>query len=334
MRIAKKIEIKGLVQGVGFRPFIYRLASQFWLTGTVENNNTGVQVVVEGLEKNILSFEKTLPESIPEAASISIMNSTEIKLKGYSDFSIIKSSSFSDEITEVSPDIGVCKACLDDMQSQAHRIDYPFTNCTNCGPRFTIIKDLPYDRDKTTMSVFEMCEICKKEYADINDRRFHAQPVACNHCGPEYSLHIGESVFSNIHEIISKTSSLLEAGKIVAMKGLGGYHLATNPFKNDSVSELRQRKNRDGKPFALMFKNLESVKEYLHVNEQEEVLITNWKKPIALLKTKKNFAPSVSIGLNTVGAMLPYLPFHYMLFQKINLRQLSLPAAIFLTNPF
>lgn len=326
MIIAKKIEIKGLVQGVGFRPFIYRLAKQFELSGTVENNNTGVQVVVEGSEKNILAFEKALPKSIPEAASISMMNSSEIELNGFSDFSIIKSSSFSDEITEVSPDIGVCQACLDDMKSQAHRIAYPFTNCTNCGPRFTIIKDLPYDRDKTTMSVFVMCEICKKEYEDINDRRFHAQPVACNHCGPAYSLYFKGSFFSNIHEIISKTSSLLEDGKIIAMKGLGGYHLATNPFNENSVSELRKSKNRDGKPFALMFKNLESVKEYMHVNGQEEKLLTNWRKPIVLLKTKKAFAPSVSIGLNTVGVMLPYLPFHYMLFEKINLPAIILTS--------
>ena len=245
MLIAKKIEIKGLVQGVGFRPFVYRLAKNHGLKGTVENNNTGVLVIVEGDKKRILAFEQELPFSIPEAASISMMNSLEIIPNGFSDFSIVKSNSFSDEITEVSPDIGVCKACLTDMLSQPHRINYPFTNCTNCGPRFTIIKDLPYDRHKTTMQVFPMCEICKSEYSDINDRRFHAQPVACNHCGPEYSLSIAGTSFSNIHEIIDKTCSLIEAGKIVTIKGLGGYHMAANPFNEDSAAELRKRKNRD-----------------------------------------------------------------------------------------
>lgn len=323
MKTARKIEIKGLVQGVGFRPFIYRLAKKYHLNGTVENNNIGVLVNVEGDDKNILAFIKELPSLIPEAASISKMAIADIALNNFADFSIVKSNSVSNEITEVSPDIGVCKACLDDMKTQAHRIAYPFTNCTNCGPRFTIIKDLPYDRHKTTMQVFEMCEICKKEYSDINDRRFHAQPVACNNCGPTYSLHISNTALLNIHEIILKACTLIESGKIIAMKGLGGYHLAANPFDEAVVSELRKRKNRDGKPFALMFKDLESAHKYLLIQEREEELLSSWRKPIVLLKTKQTLSPSVSIGLNTVGAMLPYLPFHYMIFEK-----LKIPAII------
>lgn len=326
MKIAKKIEIKGLVQGVGFRPFVYRLAKNYKLKGTVENNNTGVLIVIQGNAKAIVDFEKQLPVSLPEAASISSIHSSKIEVSGFDDFSIIKSQSFSDEITEVSPDIGVCKACLADIKSQAHRLDYPFTNCTNCGPRFTIIQDLPYDRDKTTMHIFQMCETCKSEYSDIKNRRFHAQPVACNHCGPEYLLHYSGREISSIHEIISKTCELIENGKIVAMKGLGGFHMAANPFNESTVGELRKRKNRDGKPFALMFGNLESAKEYLHINKEEEEILNNWRKPIVLLKAKKPMAPSISIGLDTLGAMLPYLPFHYMLFEKLKIPAIVLTS--------
>lgn len=323
--IAKKIEITGLVQGVGFRPFIYRLATHYKLFGTVENNNKGVLIIIEGLPKNIRTFENELPNSLPEAANISFLKSSIIEPNHFVDFQIIKSSSLSDEITEVSPDIAVCQDCMDDMKKQPQRIDYPFINCTNCGPRFTIIRDLPYDRDKTTMNIFEMCESCKKEYTHIFDRRFHAQPIACNQCGPKYSLLFGTEKFTKIHQVIDKSSELLEIGKIMAIKGLGGYHMACNPFLEKTVQELRSRKSREGKPLALMFKDLRSIKQFLLVNPTEEKILQNWRRPVVLLKMKENanIAKSVSIGLNTIGAMLPYLPFHHMLFEKI-----SIPAIV------
>ncbi len=320
---AKKIEIKGLVQGVGFRPFVYRLAVEHGLKGTVENNNRGVFIHVEGEPGQVEKFISSLPERIPQAASISTLHDFPAETEQFSDFSIKKSESLSDEITEVSPDIGVCKACLEDMKTQPHRINYPFINCTNCGPRFTIIKDLPYDRHQTTMAVFEMCDTCRKEYTDILDRRFHAQPIACNHCGPWYTLHENGKTDENLENILTRTAQLLESGKILAIKGLGGYHLACNPFAEKTVSELRLRKNREGKPFALMMKDLETAQEYLHISPEEEKLLTGWRKPIVLLKVKKPFAPSISIGLNTVGVMLPYMPFHYLLFER-----LKLPAVV------
>ena len=324
--VAKKIEIRGLVQGVGFRPFIYRLAHDFHLSGTVENNNKGVSVIVEGEPKQIAAFISSLPSSIPEASSISELIVTNAKVNGFENFSIIKSKSTSEEITEVSPDIGVCKACLKDMRSQPLRIDYSFTNCTNCGPRFTIIKDLPYDRHQTTMDVFKMCDVCRDEYTTILDRRFHAQPVACNVCGPRYTLHEKGKTETGIKAILKKTSFLLENGKILAIKGLGGYHMACDPLNESAVSALRKRKSREGKPFALMFKNIEKVKEFLFVNAEEEELLTSWRKPIVLLKVKKPFAPSISIKLDTVGVMLPYMPFHYQLFEHIKLPAIVLTS--------
>ncbi|MCF6170365.1 MAG: carbamoyltransferase HypF [Bacteroidales bacterium] len=321
--VSKLIKIKGLVQGVGFRPFIYRLATSHQLSGSVENNNTGVEVLVEGAESSVAQFISDIPSLLPLAASISEISVSEREITGFSSFSITKSRTLSDEVTEVSPDIGVCNACLSDMKNQPNRLAYPFTNCTNCGPRFTIIHDLPYDREKTSMRIFEMCPFCRDEYSNILDRRFHAQPVACKHCGPHYTLYYNGQQFTDTETILKTIARLLMEGEIVAMKGLGGYHLACHPFNEKTLAELRLRKSREGKPFALMFKNTGSVRQYLHLNKIEEDLLTSWRKPIVLLKIKKQFAHLVSTGLDTAGAMLPYMPFHYLLFE-----QLDLPAIV------
>ena len=323
VKTSKLIKIKGLVQGVGFRPFIYRLATFHHLSGTIENSNTGVQILVEGGQMEIEQFIKNIPLKLPEASSISKITVSKTILTGLTDFSITKSQSVSEAITEVSPDIGVCKACLQDMKTQPNRIGYPFTNCTNCGPRFTIIQDLPYDREKTTMNSFEMCGSCQDEYTNILDRRFHAQPVACNHCGPHYTLMYKAEKTTDIFNIVKTTAQLLQEGRIVAMKGLGGYHLACSPFSEKTVAELRVRKSREGKPFALMFRDTEAVRQFLYLNNNEEELLSSWRRPIVLLKVKNQLAPSVSTGLDTVGAMLPYMPFHYMLFE-----QMDLPAIV------
>ena len=324
--VSKKILIKGLVQGVGFRPFIYRLANEFKLCGTVENNNLGVEIYIEGINQKIEDFIRVLPSRIPEASHITSIKMETSKVQGLNNFSIVKSNSLSEEVTEVSPDISVCKNCIDDMKTQPNRIDYAFTNCTNCGPRFTIIKDLPYDRFKTTMSVFEMCNECSAEYKNVLDRRFHAQPVACNNCGPHYHLHKNGNSISTFNEILNVTSSLLSRGKIMAIKGLGGFHIACSPFNNDAVKELRLRKNREGKPLALMFKNIQEAKKYLWVSEEEEKQLISWRRPIVLLKIKKPLSPQISLGLDTVGVMLPYMPFHHLLFEKLELAALVLTS--------
>jgi len=320
---AKEIKISGLVQGVGFRPFIYRLAHKYNLKGFVENNNLGVRIIAEGDESSILNFIDDISKKAPQASSVEYLNSENKPISDFNSFSITKSKSVSDEVTEVSPDISVCKDCLHDIKNQKRRIDYPFTNCTNCGPRFTIIKDLPYDRIKTTMSVFKMCPECEIEYSSILDRRFHAQPVACEICGPIYTLYYNDQKITEIHKVVELCCNLLEAGKIVAIKGLGGYHLACSAFNEESVKKLRERKSREGKPFALMFSDFTSANEYLHIDNDEKELFTGWRRPITLLKIKKEMSPSISIELDTVGAMLPYMPFHYLLFEK-----LAIPAIV------
>ncbi len=314
-----KIHIQGLVQGVGFRPYIYRIAHRLNLNGWVENRNDGVFIKVSAKPEVLEEFLNAIKMEAPAASSIHSIVHHKIPKENFTVFEIKKSENKSDEITEVSPDIGVCDECLSDLKTQTHRINYPFINCTNCGPRFTIIKDLPYDREKTSMSPFIMCEQCRSEYIDVLDRRFHAQPVACLHCGPEYQLRIKDRTIDKFDEILTSVCDLLQQGKIIAMKGLGGYHLACDAQNEEAVKSLRKAKNRDGKPFAVMFKNISSLKEFTACDETEEELLTSWRNPILLLKDKKKLAPSVSVGFETTGSMLPYMPFHHLLFEQLKL---------------
>ncbi len=314
---AKKIIIKGLVQGVGFRTAIYRIALKHGIVGTVENNNKGVFIIAQADKKILDNFIEDIPISTPEASSISSMEIHEIEPLDFVNFEIVKSSSSSNEITEVSPDIAICSECLDDMERQDHRINYAFTNCTNCGPRFTIIRDLPYDRPKTTMDVFPMCKKCSEEYVNILDRRFHAQPVACNNCGPRYSLEADDKSTSNITDVVATSAELIDAGKILAIKGLGGYHIACNATNNDSIDRLRNIKLRDGKPLALMFRDSASAQEYLDISATELELLESWRKPILLLNNRKVISKAIGIGLDRTGVMLPYMPFHHLLFQQL-----------------
>jgi hydrogenase maturation protein HypF len=201
------------------------------------------------------------------------------------------------------------------MENDPERIDYPFVNCTNCGPRFTIIAGLPYDRPKTTMKSFRMCENCRSEYDDILDRRFHAQPISCNSCGPEYRYKDSIKSLNNIRLILQEVSVQIASGRTVAIKGLGGYHLMCDALNNSAVSELRQKKQRDSKPFAVMFRDITSAKKYCYIDEEEEKEMKSWRRPILIMKEKKMLSAAVNNGLNTIGAMLPYMPVHYLLFR-------------------
>jgi len=321
---AYTIKVEGLVQGVGFRPFIYRIANSNQINGWVENRNDGVVIHAEGEQNAIDAFKNSIKEKAPVASKIFALSYEPAELMSFKEFNIVKSKNSSNDITEISPDIAVCADCLHDMKEQPHRISYPFINCTNCGPRFTIIKDLPYDRKMTTMEPFIMCDRCSSEYRNINDRRFHAQPIACNDCGPVYEMIYQERIVNDINEIINIFSALLEDGKIVAIKGLGGFHMACDAKNEAAVKKLRKSKNRDGKPFAVMFKNIDCLREYANINTEEEELLLSWRKPIVLLNKHRSLAPSVSVGFHTIGAMLPYMPFHYLLFEKINI-----PAIVF-----
>lgn len=203
------------------------------------------------------------------------------------------------------------------MSSDPGRLDYPFVNCTNCGPRFTIIDGLPYDRPMTAMKVFSMCERCTSEYNDVFDRRFHAQPVACNKCGPQYSLVAPELSLSGTGPVINEIADRIMSGRSVAVKGMGGYHLICDALNDTAVSELRKNKNRDNKPFAVMFRNIAEIKMFCHVSDLEEKELISWRRPIVILRQKISLARSVNSGLETIGAVLPFMPFHYLLFRKI-----------------
>lgn len=326
---AKSVHISGLVQGVGFRPFVYRLAVRNNICGWVENGNDGIRIHAEGFESNLNRFLAGLSEKAPEASQILDIIVHDADLTQNDTFKIKASGDYSNEVTEISPDIGLCDKCLADMKLQAHRLDYPFINCTNCGPRFSIIKGLPYDRAKTTMEPFEMCPVCRKEYTDVLDRRFHAQPVACNDCGPNYELIHGKETYKGINIILSEAVSLIKSGKILAIKGMGGFHLACDATNELAVSLLRQRKNREGKPFAVMFRNLPDVRKFMEVSAEEATALISWRKPIVILKNGINnfkLAYSVSNGFNTTGVVLPYMPIHYLLFEHLDIPAIVLTS--------
>lgn len=318
---ALSVEIKGLVQGVGFRPFVYRCALECRITGWVNNTNKGVEIHAEGNGEDLERFLLLLQTSYPPAARPESLSKSNVKIEYYDTFEIIPSRSVPDAITAISPDIAVCQACLEDMKQQPHRFRYPFVNCTHCGPRYSIIRDLPYDREKTSMAGFAMCEKCMQEYHDISDRRFHAQPVACNDCGPEYSLLAGKSIMTgHIDELLRKVSDILQEGGIVAIKGMGGYHLACDAFNDHAVSRLRELKRRDGKPFALMFRDIAAIRSYARVSAEEESLLESWIRPVVILDPVEaannfNWSHACQNGLKTIGAFLPYMPVHYLIFE-------------------
>ena len=315
--ISFEIHVFGQVQGVGFRPFIYKLAKKHEMVGWVKNTNECVTILTQGHHRNFDEFFKAMLAEAPSACFIDSFDIQESDAEWCSDFSILQSTEESDRVTAVSPDIAVCDECLADLRSQDRRKNYPFINCTNCGPRFTIIRSLPYDRERTTMKKFSLCDSCSAEYHDVNDRRFHAQPVACLHCGPQYLLEAYGSTFVNMEEILTICSQMLNAGKILAIKGMGGYHLACNALDTEAVEKLRLSKIRESKPFAVMFRDPASVELFCYTNEAEKALLSSWRRPIVILRSKKTLAPDVSNDLSTVGAMLPYMPFHYLLFERL-----------------
>ncbi len=313
-----KIYVKGVVQGVGFRPFVYLLANQYNLNGWVLNSSAGVEIEVTGHPKSINSFIDKLKNNPPPLARIDALLSENITLKEYERFEIRESKSSTGDFMPISADICVCDACLNEMKNPTdRRYLYPFINCTNCGPRFTIIQDIPYDRPLTTMSEFTMCVDCQREYEDPNNRRFHAQPTACPVCGPETWFSVNNTPIANNHESIQLARSYLKNGKILAIKGLGGYHLACNAFDKDAVTNLRNRKKRSDKPFALMAYSIDRVRKYCLVSSAEENLLKSIERPIVLLEKLKNTGLSVDIapGQSTLGIMLPYTPLHNLLLE-------------------
>ncbi len=318
MKEALDIWVKGTVQGVGFRPFVYRMAKRYLIDGWVMNSIDGVHIHAEG-ESNLLDeFVMALTDEAPAASHVTEIEMHEAPLEPFDSFEIrFSDDADTDEITSVSPDLAICADCereLFDPENRRYR--YPFINCTNCGPRFTIIDKLPYDRANTAMRDFEMCDACQHEYDDPADRRFHAQPNACFDCGPRVAFvrPDGTAVESS-DEAFAKTVEALLDGEIIAIKGLGGYHLACNANDEAAVLRLRKRKGRDGKPFAVMAASLDDVREICNVNDAEAKVLSGVARPIVLLqkRTDAKFAKGLADGLAELGVMLPYTPVQMIL---------------------
>lgn len=311
----KRIYIQGIVQGVGFRPYVYKLAQQFFLSGWVLNDSFGVTVEVQGGAKALDDFAARLKENPPVLAQITGFISETIPLRNELGFTIKESRRQANKFTLISPDISICDDCLGELfDSSDRRYRYPFINCTNCGPRFTIIRDIPYDRPHTTMSDFRMCEACRSEYEDPGNRRFHAQPNACPVCGPH--IWLADSAGNTMEgDPLSGAIQFLKDGKIVAIKGLGGFHLAVDATREEAVQRLRLRKHRYEKPLALMSGHVELIERYAEVSETEGNILRSPRRPICLLRKKDIplIAPSVSPDNDYLGVMLPYTPLHYLL---------------------
>ena len=317
-----RILIKGIVQGVGFRPFVYNLAVRYQLTGWVKNTSGGVEIEIAGRQQDLDQFLTSLSEETPPLAQIDSLKHEIITNDGYNSFQIHHSKEVDGGFQPISPDVGVCDDCLAELFTPSdHRYRYPFINCTNCGPRFTIIKDIPYDRPLTTMSGFKLCSTCEADYENPLDRRFHAQPVACPECGPrvwlESAKNPGKIIFTE-NQAVEETQNILSNGGIVAIKGLGGFHLACNAQDDTVLKKLRDRKNRPYKPLAVMMPDLETIKDHCQLSKKEASLLSSPQKPILLLKKKKNsnLPAAIAPGQKTVGVMLPYTPLHYLLFSN------------------
>ncbi|MBM4463825.1 MAG: carbamoyltransferase HypF [Chloroflexi bacterium] len=310
------ISVRGVVQGVGFRPFVYRLAHQHRLAGWVRNTSGSVEIEVEGEEKSLNAFLSALKTEAPPMACIEEVTAAPLAPHGHSTFEIRESHPAEGQYQLVSPDIATCQPCQEEIFSLSdRRYHYPFTNCTNCGPRFTIIEDIPYDRPKTTMRRFQMCPDCQREYDDPLDRRFHAQPNACPRCGPSLELVDKHGLSIPCRDVIQEAVSLLSQGKILAIKGLGGFLLACDATSTTAVNVLRDRKRRSSKPLAVMLASLEEVKRHCFVTPEEERLLLSPQSPIVLLRWRKesSVCRQVAPRIKYLGVMLPYTPLHHLL---------------------
>jgi len=302
----RQIRIRGVVQGVGFRPFVYNLARRLELAGYVLNSSAGVVTEVEGAPEALDRFIESLCSEAPPLARIEEMLVAEVDPLGDREFAIRESQTQEGEFVLVSADVGTCPDCYRDFTDPANRrYGYAFTNCTNCGPRYTIIRDIPYDRPNTTMAGFRMCAACQAEYDDPGNRRFHAQPNACAACGPQLSAPIAEA------------QRRLGEGQIVAIRGLGGFHLACDPRNDGAVRLLRERKRRSDKPFALMAGDLAAVEAFCAVSDDDRGALVSPRRPIVILprRSDSGISAAVAPGNNTIGVMLPYTPLHHLLFE-------------------
>ncbi len=313
-----QIKVKGIVQGVGFRPFVFGLAKQYHLTGWVRNSSSGVDIVLNGTEEGLQAFLEQLKAHPPALAKIDQVLSTSVQPENFTEFTILPSLAEEGQFVPISPDMSICPDCQRELFDPSnHRYRYPFINCTNCGPRFSIIRDIPYDRPKTTMAGFKMCPTCEKEYHDPLDRRFHAQPIACDDCGPQIWFESGGQRLAEKEAALQLARQWLREGKILAIKGIGGFHLACDARNDKAVAALRSRKKRSDKAFALMSFSPEIIARYCEVTAAEMALLESPQHPIVLLERKPGTSVSrtVAPGQTSLGFMLPYTPLHLLLLE-------------------
>jgi len=314
MASACSIRVRGVVQGVGFRPFVYRLARANTLGGWVLNGEEGVEIYLEGAEQGLQAFVRQMKMQPPPAARIAEMEVQEVAPLGVNGFTIRESHRRMRPTVRISPDLPVCEDCLEELfDPRNRRHGYPYINCTNCGPRYTVVLGLPYDRGNTTMKDWPLDDYCAEEFRDAGNRRFHAQPVACPACGPGYYLQPQEKTLPGTDSAINHAAELLSAGKIVAVKGLGGYHLACDARNPAAVAALRERKYRKEKPFAVMARGLDEVRRLVELSSKSEALLTSSARPIVLAPAKCELT-GVAPQNNELGVMLPYTPLHHLLF--------------------
>ena len=313
---AKKILTQGIVQGVGFRPYIYRLATDLNLKGSVRNLGNVVEIIIEG--ENTDEFIERLPNELPPIAKIDSIIVEDVGENNYTDFKIIESGDSYSGTSVIPPDIAICDKCLEEIRNpNDRRFKYPFNACTDCGPRFTVIESVPYDRIRTSMNEFPLCDDCLIEYKEPLDRRYHGEAICCGDCGPKMEIYEGSARIVSDNPIKVGADRLKE-GKILAIKGIGGTHLVVDAYNDEAIKELRNRLNRPNQAFAVMTKDLESVQNYAELSKKEIETITSNKRPIVILKKKDDypFPESLSPGLHNIGVMLPYSPMHYLLFDE------------------
>lgn len=328
----KSIQVRGTVQGVGFRPFVYRLAERHGLRGWVSNRSGDVQIVVQGVSNSVDSFLGDLQVEAPALAHIESVAVRRGPAVQQPEFEIRSSRATAHDAQPVPPDTATCDDCLCELFDPTNRrYRYPFINCTNCGPRFTIVEGVPYDRPRTTMAGFQMCSACQCEYEDPLDRRFHAQPIACAQCGPRVNLLDAAGALQNFSDPITAAAERLSDGAIVAVKGVGGFHLAVNAYREDAVPRLRARKYREERPLALMASDVATIRAICHVNKHEEELLTGSQRPIVLLTCREEssrLAPSVAPGHRDLGIMLPYSPLHHLLLSGLKALGDAMPLIV------
>ena len=324
---ARKILTQGIVQGVGFRPYVYRLASDLNLKGHVRNLGNVVEIIIEG--ENTDSFIERLPEELPPIAKIDSMTVEDIDFNDYSDFEIIESGDSYSGVSVIPPDIAICDSCLEEIRNpKDRRYKYPFNACTDCGPRFTVIESVPYDRIRTSMDEFPLCDDCLLEYREPLNRRYHGEAICCGDCGPQMAFYSGKEKIDSKNPI-KLGAQKLEDGEILAIKGIGGTHLVVDAYNDDAIKELRGRLNRPNQAFAVMAKDLKAVQNYAQLSEKEIETITSNKRPIVILKKNDNypFPDSLSPGLHNIGVMLPYSPMHYLLFDESDIDTFVMTSA-------